>query len=74
MRVPQQTGGALTAAKPGPLTVIRQIVSVNGYMGLYRGMLPTMLREVPGSCFMFSSYEGVKLLFARQQVSLIGDP
>ena len=63
-----QVGSAISAAKPGPFTVIRQVVSAGGYTGLYRGMAPTLLREVPGSCVMFSAYEASKRAFAKHQV------
>ena len=63
-----QAGGSAPMVKPSPLTVIRQIVNTGGYTALYRGMVPTLLREVPGNCAMFSVYEMSKQFFARQQV------
>lgn len=63
-----QASTAVDAPRPGPLTVIRQISAAGGPVALYRGMTPTLLREVPGSCAMFGSYEASKLLLARRQV------
>ena len=69
-----QAGSASSTAKPGPFTVIRQVVSAGGYRALYRGMVPTLLREVPGSCVMFSVYEASKQAFAKQQVRVYMGP
>ena len=43
-------------------------MGTGGYSALYRGMVPTLLREVPGSCVMFSAYEASKQFLAGQQV------
>ena len=63
-----QAGSAPSAAKPNTFTIIRQIVSAGGYTALFRGMMPTLLREVPGSCAYFTAYEGSKMYFASHQV------
>ena len=53
----------------GPLDVVRQVMrSEGGIVGLYRGLGPTLLREVPGSCAMFAAYEAFKISLAKQQV------
>jgi solute carrier family 25 (mitochondrial carnitine/acylcarnitine transporter), member 20/29 len=53
----------------GPMDVFRHVLREGGVAGLYKGMVPTMLREVPGNGVMFLSYEWLKRMMARQQVS-----
>ena len=43
--------------------------SEGGVRGLYKGLGPTLLREVPGSAAMFAAYEAIKISMAKQQVS-----
>ena len=43
--------------------------SEGGVRGLYKGLGPTLLREVPGSAAMFAAYEALKISMAKQQVS-----
>ena len=53
----------------GPLDVVKQVMrSEGGAVGLYRGLGPTLLREVPGSAAMFAAYEAFKISLAKQQV------
>ena len=35
----------------------RHIIQTDGFMGLFRGLTPTMAREVPGYFFFFGGYE-----------------
>ena len=39
-----------------------------GMLGLYKGLLPTMVREVAGCSAMFAAYEAIKLGVVKQQV------
>ena len=39
-----------------------------GVLGLYKGTVSTLLREVPGNAAMFGAYEVVKQWMVRQQV------
>eukprot|EP00898_Chlorokybus_atmophyticus_P008291 jgi/Chlat1/8463/Chrsp80S07861 len=61
-------GGAATMAAPlynGPMDVAKQVFMHEGGMrGLYRGMVPTLLREVPGNAAMFGCYEAAKRTIA----------
>ncbi|XP_049865469.1 mitochondrial ornithine transporter 1-like [Pectinophora gossypiella] len=43
----------------------RRIIRQNGIMGMFRGLLPTMVREMPGYFFFFGAYEGVRMLLAK---------
>lgn len=39
------------------MQVTMQIVREDGFLGLFRGMVPTLVREVPGYFFFFGGYE-----------------
>lgn len=53
----------------GPVDVMRQVMKgEGGLMGLYKGLLPTMVREVAGCSAMFAAYEAIKLGVVKQQV------
>lgn len=41
-----------------------------GFLGLYRGFNSTVIREVPGNMIMFGIYEGLKIKFAKLQVTI----
>ncbi|PSC71230.1 Mitochondrial carnitine acylcarnitine carrier [Micractinium conductrix] len=52
----------------GPVGVMRSVMThEGGLLGLYRGLVPTLLREVPGNAAYFGGYEAVKALLARHQ-------
>ncbi|KAG9153988.1 hypothetical protein Leryth_000508 [Lithospermum erythrorhizon] len=63
------TGAAATAAVRygGPLDVARHVLRSAGMRGLFKGLVPTMAREVPGNAAMFGVYEAVKQLIADGQ-------
>ncbi|KAH7290124.1 hypothetical protein KP509_30G033000 [Ceratopteris richardii] len=67
------TGGSVSTASVaskavkynGPMDVARHVLrSEGGAMGLFTGLTPTLLREVPGNAFMFGVYEAVKQYMA----------
>ena len=39
------------------MQVTMQIIHQDGFPGLFRGMVPTLIREVPGYFFFFGGYE-----------------
>ena len=41
----------------GVVQVTMQIIREDGFLGLFRGMTPTLAREVPGYFFFFGGYE-----------------
>lgn len=41
----------------GPGTLIRDILRQEGITGMFRGLVPTFAREVPGYFFFFGGYE-----------------
>lgn len=41
----------------GVMQVTMQIIHEDGFLGLFRGMTPTLAREVPGYFFFFGGYE-----------------
>ncbi|XP_076881439.1 mitochondrial carnitine/acylcarnitine carrier-like protein [Bidens hawaiensis] len=60
---------AATAAVPvkygGPMDVAKQVLkSEGGIRGLYKGLFPTLAREVPGNATMFGVYEAIKQYMA----------
>ena len=57
----------------GPSDVFRHVVAnEGGIVGLFRGINPTLWREVPGNAIMFGVYELLKQQMAYVQVSSIG--
>jgi solute carrier family 25 carnitine/acylcarnitine transporter 20/29 len=49
----------------GPLDVARHVLrSEGGMLGLFKGLTPTLLREVPGNAAMFGAYEATKQYIA----------
>lgn len=62
-----EAGGAATAALKysGPIDVAKQVLSSEGgARGLFKGLFPTLAREVPGNAAMFGVYEALKQYFA----------
>lgn len=56
---------ASSAAKyGGPIDVAKHVVREAGTRGLFKGLVPTLLREVPGNAAMFGVYEALKQYFA----------
>lgn len=62
-------GSAAVAVKySGPMDVARHVLrSEGGTRGLFKGLFPTMAREVPGNAAMFGVYEAVKQYIAGGQ-------
>ncbi|KAF3789306.1 Mitochondrial carnitine/acylcarnitine carrier-like protein [Nymphaea thermarum] len=60
------TGGSTAAIKyNGPMDVAKHVLkSEGGTLGLFKGLVPTFAREVPGNAFMFGVYELVKQYIA----------
>ncbi|KAG6387596.1 hypothetical protein SASPL_152788 [Salvia splendens] len=71
--VPAAPGGAAVAVAVavkygGPMDVARHVLrSEGGARGLFKGLLPTFAREVPGNAAMFGVYEGLKQYLAGGQ-------
>ncbi|KAE9614504.1 putative mitochondrial carrier domain-containing protein [Lupinus albus] len=60
------TGTASIGVKyGGPLDVARHVLrSEGGAKGLFKGLIPTMAREIPGNAIMFGVYEATKQMLA----------
>lgn len=43
-----------------PFTIIKDVMRTDGFLGFYRGISSTVLREVPGYFFFFGGYEVTK--------------
>ena len=61
---PQLADVALPKAKPQALTMFRDILRNEGFQGLYRGILPELLKVIPMVSVTFCVYE-----FALQALS-----
>ncbi|XP_057976342.1 mitochondrial carnitine/acylcarnitine carrier-like protein [Malania oleifera] len=60
--------GAVAVKYGGPTDVARQVLrSEGGAVGLFKGLVPTMAREVPGNAAMFGVYEALKQFLAGGQ-------
>ncbi|KAJ4847810.1 hypothetical protein Tsubulata_011757 [Turnera subulata] len=63
---PSATGVAVKYG--GPMDVAKHVLkSEGGVRGLFKGLVPTMGREVPGNAIMFGVYELLKQTFAGGQ-------
>jgi solute carrier family 25 carnitine/acylcarnitine transporter 20/29 len=71
--MPARAQGAATAYR-GPLDVVRHVLAERGAAGLFRGMAPTLVREVTGTAIMFAVYEAAKRRLAEAQVSASCEP
>lgn len=61
-------GSAGVAVKyGGPIDVAKHILRSAGVKGLFKGLVPTMAREIPGNAAMFGVYEGLKQSLAGGQ-------
>ncbi|CAA6667052.1 unnamed protein product [Spirodela intermedia] len=60
------SGSSSTAVKySGPMDVAKHVMrSEGGLRGLYKGLVPTLGREVPGNAVMFGVYEAIKQFIA----------
>ena len=47
----------------GPFALTKQIILADGFQGLFRGLIPTFAREMPGYFFFFGGYEISRTLF-----------
>ncbi|KAL5230403.1 hypothetical protein ABZP36_029179 [Zizania latifolia] len=56
-----------TALPKGPIDVAKHVVREAGMKGLFKGLVPTMGREVPGNAVMFGVYEATKQYLAGGQ-------
>ncbi|XP_009399405.2 mitochondrial carnitine/acylcarnitine carrier-like protein [Musa acuminata AAA Group] len=52
------------AKNGGPMDVAKHVVREAGVRGLFKGMVPTLAREVPGNAVLFGVYEALKQYFA----------
>lgn len=60
------SGSSSAAVKySGPMDVAKHVMrSEGGLRGLYKGLVPTLGREVPGNAVMFGVYEAIKQFIA----------
>ena len=61
-------GASATAVKyGGPVDVAKHVLRSAGMKGLFKGLVPTMAREIPGNATMFGVYEALKQYMAGGQ-------
>lgn len=66
--VPSVSAAAVAVKYGGPMDVARHVLrSEGGARGLFKGLFPTMAREIPGNAAMFGVYEGLKQYLAGGQ-------
>uniref|UniRef100_A0A452YQ45 Mitochondrial carnitine/acylcarnitine carrier-like protein n=1 Tax=Aegilops tauschii subsp. strangulata TaxID=200361 RepID=A0A452YQ45_AEGTS len=51
----------------GAMDAVKQTISAEGPRGLFKGLVPTMAREIPGNALMFGVYEATKQFIAGGQ-------
>lgn len=49
----------------GPFKLTAQIIKNEGPLGLFRGLVPTLVREMPGYFCFFGGYEGLHYNFMK---------
>ncbi|KAL3266408.1 hypothetical protein HHI36_010584 [Cryptolaemus montrouzieri] len=59
-----ETNGKVNISDSASSKIVRHILKSEGIMGLYRGFVPTIAREMPGYFFFFGGYEGSRNLLA----------
>lgn len=57
-----------TAAQ-GTASIIGNLLRTEGILGLYRGLVPTMMKQCANSAVRFSSYQGLKDLVLSQRAT-----
>lgn len=60
-------GSGVAVKYGGPMDVAKHVLRSAGMKGLFRGLVPTMAREIPGNAAMFGVYEGLKQYLAGGQ-------
>lgn len=55
-----------TAQRVGPFALTSSIFRQEGVPGLFRGLVPTLVREMPGYFFFFGGYEGSREFFRKE--------
>jgi solute carrier family 25 ornithine transporter 2/15 len=58
----EMSAGKQTAHRIGPWSLTRQILREEGPRGMFRGLVPTFAREMPGYFFFFGGYELSRML------------
>eukprot|EP00914_Ancora_sagittata_P029533 GHVO01058460.1.p1 GENE.GHVO01058460.1~~GHVO01058460.1.p1 ORF type:complete len:309 (+),score=23.92 GHVO01058460.1:104-928(+) len=56
------SAGQLKGQRIGPWGLTKQILREEGFRGMFRGLVPTFAREMPGYFFFFGGYEASRTL------------
>jgi len=58
------TGVAASIKQNGPIDVAKHVLRCEGARGLFKGLIPTLSRDVPGNAIAFGVYEALKQFMA----------
>jgi solute carrier family 25 carnitine/acylcarnitine transporter 20/29 len=58
------TGVAASIKHNGPIDVAKHVLRYDGARGLFKGLIPTLSRDVPGNAIAFGVYEALKQFMA----------
>ena len=58
-RLQEQRGGAGEGRYKGAIDCVRKISLREGFRGFYKGLVPSLVRVLPSTCVVFSTYEFV---------------
>lgn len=53
----------------GPMKLAAQIYKGEGVLGFFRGLFPTLVREMPGYFFFFGGYEGMLMFSFKNETN-----
>ncbi|XP_017772710.1 PREDICTED: mitochondrial ornithine transporter 1 [Nicrophorus vespilloides] len=61
----EQASRGIHSEKIGPWRLTSDIIKMDGFRGLFRGLVATLVREMPGYFFFFGGYEGTRTMLCN---------
>lgn len=68
-----QVGSAANQAYTGTVDVLVKVTRHEGFLGLYKGLVPNIIRVLPATCITFAVYESISAWFRRNPSLLFKD-